>query len=77
MMIDESVSVGMVDAIPKYMIWKGRNYTINQIGLHHHFTEGKTLYHIFSAISGTVFLRLKFNTDNLLWKLEEIGDELT
>lgn len=74
MTIDESVTVGMVDGLPKYMVWKGRNYTINKIGLHHHFTKGKTLYHVFSVTSGSVFLRLKLNTDNLLWKLEEFSD---
>lgn len=74
MTIDEVVTVGMVDSIPKYMIWKGRNYTINKIGLHHHFTEGKTLYHVFSVVSGTVFLRLRLDTGSLLWKLEEFND---
>jgi len=74
MTIDERVTVGMVNDIPKYMIWKGRNYTINQIGLHHHFTEGKTLYHVFSVVAGTVFLRLKLNTGSLIWKLEELSD---
>lgn len=74
MTIDERVTVGMVNDVPKYMIWKGRNYTINQIGLHHHFREGNTLYHIFSVVSGTVFLRLRLNTDNLFWKLEEVND---
>jgi hypothetical protein len=72
MLINENVTVGMVNNAPKYVVWKGRNYTITKIGLHHHFREGSTLYHIFSVVTDTLFLRLKLNTDNLLWVLEEI-----
>lgn len=76
MTIDEKVTVGIVDSTPKYVIWKGRNYIILKIGLHHIFREGKTLYHIFSVLTGTIFMRLKFDTDGLSWKLEEISDGL-
>lgn len=72
MMIDEKITVGMVNDIPKYVIWKGRSHTINQIGFHHTFRLGRTLYHIFSVTSGTLFMRLKFDTDVLGWTLEEI-----
>lgn len=74
MTVNEKITVGMVDNLPKYMIWKGKNYTINQIGLHHHFMEGATLYHVFSVTAGDVFLKLKLNTGNLFWQLEEIND---
>jgi len=74
MTIQEDVTVGIVGATPKYVIWKGRNYTIIKVGLHHSFREGKILYHVFSVITDTLFLKLKLNTDNLLWKLEEISD---
>lgn len=74
MTIDESVTVGLINNAPKYVIWKGRNYTIIKIGLHHAFRKGRTLYHIFSVIANTVYMRLNFNTDNLQWKLEEIND---
>ncbi len=76
MLINESVTVGSVDGTPKYVIWKGRNYTVTKIGLHHHFREGSTLYHVFSVSTDTLFFRLKLNTDNLLWRLEEIEDEI-
>jgi len=77
MTIDEKVTVGMVNDIPKYVIWKGRSHNITQIGLHHVFREGRTLYHIFSVVSGTLFMRLKFDTDNLGWELEEILENLS
>jgi hypothetical protein len=77
MTINEKVTVGMVNDIPKYVIWKNRSHTITQVGLHHHFREGSTLYHIFSVIAGTIFMRLKFDTEILNWKLEEINDEIS
>jgi hypothetical protein len=77
MTIDEKVTVGMVNDIPKYIIWKGRSHNITKIGLHHRFREGSTLYHIFSVVAGTIFMRLKFDTDVLSWKLEEISDDLS
>jgi hypothetical protein len=74
MTIDEKVTVGMVNNIPKYIIWKGRSHNITQIGLHHHFREGNTLYHIFSVVAGPLRMRLKFDTEILSWKLEEISE---
>lgn len=74
MQIDEKVTVGMVDSTPKYVQWRGRCHTVTQIGLHHYFRKGSTLYHVFSVLSGTIFMRLKLDTDSLIWKLEEISD---
>lgn len=74
MLIAEPVTVGLVNHMPKYVIWKGRSYPISKIGLHHTFREGQTLYHIFSVLAGSLFLRLRLNTDNLQWRLEEISD---
>lgn len=76
MKIEEKVTVGMVNNIPKYVLWKGRNHTITQIGLHHYYKTGTTLYHIFSVVSGTLFMRLKLDTDSLIWKLEEVNDNV-
>jgi hypothetical protein len=74
MVINEQVTVGIVNNVPKYVIWKGRSHTISKIGLHHHFREGNTLYHVFSVATNTLFLRLKLNTDNLQWTLEETNE---
>ncbi len=77
MEINEKVTVGMVNNVPKYVLWKGRSHTVTKIGLHHFYRKGKTLYHIFSILSDTLFMRLKFDTDSLNWKLEEVSDNLT
>jgi len=59
---------------PKWLIWDGRLYPILKIGLHHTFRQGRTLYHVFSVVSKTLFFRLVLNTENLHWRLEEISD---
>lgn len=61
---------------PSEVIWERRAYSITKIGLHHTFREGRTLYHVFSVASQTLFFRLVLNTDNLFWTLEEIADGL-
>ena len=76
MTINEKVTVGMVNDSPKYVLWKGRSHTITKIGLHHLYRQGKTLYHIFSVVADTLFMRLKFDTDNLSWRLEEISENI-
>jgi hypothetical protein len=74
--IDERVEVNLVSAVPQWVFWRGRTYQITKIGLHHTYCEGRILYHIFSVVSQTLFFRLKFNTENLFWTLEEIDDGL-
>lgn len=74
MTIDEPVTVGLINNAPKYVIWKGRNYTILKVGLHHILRKGSTLYHVFSVVAESIFMRLKLDTDNLKWRLEEISD---
>jgi hypothetical protein len=61
---------------PRAIIWNNRLYPVLKVGLHHKFREGRTLYHVFSVISNTLFFRLIFDTDSLGWKLEEISDKL-
>lgn len=60
--------------IPQTVVWKNREYFIQKVGLHHIFREGKTLFHVFSVATETLFMRLVLNTDTLHWKLEEIAD---
>lgn len=59
---------------PLYVSWDGEKYKIKKIGYHHKVREGKVLFHIFSVISETLFFRLKFDTESLLWVVEEISD---
>lgn len=61
-------------SVPALVVWENRRYPIIKIGLHHTYCQGRTLYHVFSAISNSIFFRLVFNTENLSWSLEEISD---
>ena len=74
------VSVGITfdhtkrKVIPKWVLWEGKLYPVEKMGLHHTFRQGRTLYHVFSVASKTLFFRLVLNTDTLAWRLEEISD---
>lgn len=60
--------------IPKRVRFDGKIYEIIKIGFHHTVRNGRTLFHVFSVASDTLFFRLVLNTDNLHWVLEEISD---
>ncbi len=59
---------------PKVVVWEGRIYKIRNVGLHHTYRAGRTLYHVFSVESLELFFRLVLDTDTLNWRLEEISD---
>ena len=59
---------------PRQILWDGQVIRIAQVGMHHTVREGRTLFHIFSVASNNLFFRLKLDTDNLFWTLEEIAD---
>lgn len=69
--INESVSVNLSNNTPLSVTWRNRDYKITKVGLRHDYLEGKTLIHIFSVVSDSLFLKLKFNTKKLSWKLLE------
>ncbi len=78
--LSESVSVSLAyddkrkKVYPKWVVWRGRLYAITKVGLHHRQRIGRTLYHIFSVTTSTVFFRLVLDTETLYWRLEEISD---
>lgn len=62
---------------PKWVVWNNRLYPINKVGLHHTYRKGKTLYHVFSVSSKSLYFRLLLNTETLHWKLEEVSDAIS
>ncbi|MBN1169303.1 hypothetical protein JXA63_05455 [Candidatus Woesebacteria bacterium] len=62
---------------PKALIWNGRLYGVKKVGLHHTFRKGRTLFHVFSVCSKSMFFRIVLNTDSLHWRLEQISDGLS
>ena len=63
-------------AEPRRILWEGRPYVVTQVGLHHKYRDGRTLHHVFSVATATLFFRLVLNTESLVWTLEEISDGL-
>lgn len=59
---------------PKKVEWDGKIHEIIKVGMHHTFRSGRTLMHVFSVVSSTLFFKLVLNTDTLHWTLEEIAD---
>jgi hypothetical protein len=59
---------------PKKVLFEGVEHIIKHMGYHHTFRDGRTLYHVFSVASETLFFKLVVNTDTLFWTLEEISD---
>lgn len=63
-------------SIPRKLLWDGRIFPVTRLGLHHTFRQGRDLFHVFSLTSGSLSFRLKLDTTNLFWTLEEISDGL-
>lgn len=61
-------------AYPRHLTWEGRDYPIIRVGLHHSYRRGRTLYHVFSVQTASLFFRLLFDTETLFWRVEQISD---
>jgi len=59
---------------PRKIEFEGKDHLITKIGFHHTYREGRTLFHVYSVASETLFFKLVLNTDNQHWTLEEISD---
>jgi len=53
--------------------WGNRAYKVDRIGLHHTVSQGRTLFHVFSVVTDTLFMRLILNSQTLTWRLEEVA----
>lgn len=71
MTINEKVEV-VFNNYPRWVKWKNKIYKVEKLGLHHTYREGKTLYHVFSVATKTLFMRLSLDTETLLWKLTDV-----
>ncbi|MGD8744481.1 MAG: hypothetical protein PVJ52_02715 [Candidatus Woesebacteria bacterium] len=61
---------------PKALVWNNKLYAVKKVGFHHTFRRGRTLFHVFSVASKSMFFRIVLNTENLHWRLEQISDGL-
>ncbi|MFA5770271.1 MAG: hypothetical protein WC894_02140 [Patescibacteria group bacterium] len=61
-------------SIPYKIRWRLRDYFIKSLAYHHKVREGRELLHIFHVTDGNLDFRLRFNTEDLNWILEEVSD---
>lgn len=59
---------------PRKLLWNTVVYKIDKVALRHPVRQGRNLSYIFSVMSGDMYMRIKFDTDNLFWTLEEVDD---
>lgn len=60
--------------IPYKIRWQLRDYFIKKLNYYHKVREGRSLQHIFHVTDGNLDFRLRLNSENLEWTLEEISD---
>lgn len=56
------------------MGWRKREYFIKRMAYHHKVREGRNLFHIFHVTDDNLDFRIRFDTENLEWILEEVSD---
>ena len=59
---------------PLRVKWKNKAYSIRSIDYVHREKRGRILVHVFSCITDTLYFRLCFDTESLIWSVEEISD---
>ncbi len=78
--INEKISVVSVYSrvkgvfIPVKLRWMGKDISIIKLGYHHKVKVGVRLLHYFSVSSTDLDFKLRFDTDSLIWTLEEVCD---
>lgn len=61
-------------SVPYKIRWRLRDYFIKKLAYHHKVREGRELLHIFHVTDGNLDFKLRFNTEDLNWILEEVSD---
>ncbi len=64
------------EVFPSELLWEGRPYKVQKIGLHYTFREGTTLFHVFTVDTQVLSFKLQLDTGNLFWTVEQISDGL-
>ncbi|OGY09248.1 MAG: hypothetical protein A2782_01885 [Candidatus Blackburnbacteria bacterium RIFCSPHIGHO2_01_FULL_43_15b] len=78
--ISAPVSVALVfnhrcrSVVPRWVIWEGQTHKVIRLGFHYSYRGGRTLMHVFSVESATLYFKLVLNTETLFWTVEEIAD---
>lgn len=63
-----------IHTMPFRIKWRGRVYHVIQLGYHHSLRQGRVLIHFYAVTTKTLSFKLRFDTESLVWTLEEISD---
>lgn len=59
---------------PKRMKWQGREFNFTKLPYYYKKRVGRNIIHIFHVTDGAMDFRLRLDTENLHWTLEEVTD---
>ena len=62
------------EVFPRKMRWQGRDITFTEMPYFYKKREGRNIVHIFHVTNGVMDFKLRLDTDNLHWMLEEVTD---
>jgi len=62
------------DVKPYKFRWGDKEFLITKIGYKHRVKEGKKTIHVFSVTDGSNFFELRFDAENIAWKLGRTWD---
>jgi len=60
--------------LPVKLRWRDQEYQIKKLAYYHKFRQGRILQHIFHVTDGHLDFRLRFDSEDLSWTLEEVDD---
>lgn len=62
------------NTLPLKIRWRKKDFLMKKLGYHHTERVGRDLHHIFHVANDSVAFRLRHDTTNLSWTLEEVSD---
>jgi hypothetical protein len=80
--VNQPVSVGLlIDeghrlAAPKWVLWAGKKYAVQELGFHHRYREGRKTWHVWHVDVGMLDMRLELDSESLACVLKEVSDGL-
>ncbi|MES2460491.1 MAG: hypothetical protein V4671_07895 [Armatimonadota bacterium] len=76
------VSVGLlIDAerklaAPRWVLWAGKRYAVEDVGFHHRHREGRKFWHVYQINVGTLDMRLEIDGESFAYVLRGVSDGL-
>ena len=77
--ISQKIEVVMIfkkdEAVPYFLKWNNRHYKIEKVNMVNKFWRGETLFYHFYVSDDANTFKLLFDTETLIWRLEEVYSE--